>query len=131
MMEDRPDETKPPPGESGDSEDRDLSQLFQRTASEVPRFDPAGLLQGELDIKAGETTFGSSGTDRWGDYTGMTIDPDGTTFWYLGEYAKDNGNARNWGTYIGALEFADCLDNEIFSDGFESGDTSAWSSQQP
>ena len=45
MMEDRPDETKLPPGESGDSEDRDLSQLFRRTAPEIPRLDPAGLLQ--------------------------------------------------------------------------------------
>jgi len=57
--------------------------------------DPAGTLQGELEIKAGEVVFG--GTARWGDYTGMTMDPDGTTFWYLGEYSKDNGDSRSIG----------------------------------
>ncbi|MDH3523355.1 MAG: hypothetical protein OES32_07185 [Acidobacteriota bacterium] len=90
--------------------------------------DPPGTLQGELVVKAGETTFG--GPDRWGDYTGMTSDPDGATFWYLGEYAKDIPDPRNWGTYIGAVAFPDCGPG-IFADGFESGDTSAWSTTVP
>ena len=39
----------------------------------------------------------------------MTIDPDGETFWYLGEYSKDTGTADGrWGTYIGSFRFADC-----------------------
>jgi len=91
--------------------------------------DPAGTLQGEVQVEAGEVPFG--GTDRWGDYTGMTIDPDGTTFWYLGEYSKNNGNSRNWGTYIGALSFPDCASELIFTDGFESGNTSAWTTTIP
>lgn len=97
------------------------SQLAGRNAT-----DPAGTLQGELELKAGEVPFG--GNDRWGDYTGMTVDPDGVTFWYLGEYSKDNGNSRNWGTYIGAASFPDCTATRLFGDGFESGDTAAWSS---
>ena len=84
--------------------------------------DPAGTMGGEVDVKAGEVTFGEPG--RWGDYTGMTIGPDGSTFWYLGEYSKNIASDRNWGTWIGALSFAGCAG--IFSDGFESGDTSAW-----
>jgi len=90
--------------------------------------DPAGTLRGELEIKAGEIVFG--GTSRWGDYTGMTIDPDGSTFWYLGEYSKDNGAGSNWGTYIGAVAFDNCPP-AIFADGFESGDTSAWTTTVP
>ena len=46
--------------------------------------------------------------NRWGDYTGMTIDPDGETFWYLGEYAKDNGYSTNWGTYIAKFTLDSC-----------------------
>lgn len=90
--------------------------------------DPPGTLQGELEVKAGEIGFG--GADRWGDYTGMTSDPDGSTFWYLGEYAKDIPDSRNWGTYIGAIAFPDCA-ARIFADGFESGNTSAWSNTVP
>lgn len=85
--------------------------------------DPPGTMQGELEIKAGEVPFGSS---RWGDYTGMTVDPDGMTFWYLGEYSKVVGAGANWGTFIGSLTFAGCSADEVFADGFESGDTSIW-----
>ena len=52
--------------------------------------DPAGTVQSEVQLKAGEiayTAFDGS-PHRWGDYTGMTIDPNGSTFWYLGEYSK-------------------------------------------
>jgi hypothetical protein len=71
--------------------------------------DPAGTLQGESELKAGEVTYFSfdGAPLRWGDYTGMTIDPDGVTFWYLGEYAKDvpAGPAANWGNYIGSFAY--------------------------
>lgn len=85
--------------------------------------DPPGTMQGELEIKAGEVAFGES---RWGDYSGMTMDPDGTTFWYLGEYSKDTISTRNWGNFIGSVSFAGCADSTIFADGFESGDTTRW-----
>ena len=74
--------------------------------------DPAGTLQTEQLVKAGEITYSSfetSGAYRWGDYTGLTIDPDGTTFWYLGEYSKNTGTTNGrWGTYIGSFSFAGC-----------------------
>ena len=61
----------------------------------------------ETLLKAGEiayTSFETSAPRRWGDYTEMTIDPAGTTFWYLGEYSKNTGTTNGrWGTYIGSF----------------------------
>ncbi len=72
--------------------------------------DPAGTLQSETQLKAGEIayiSFETSPPRRWGDYTEMTIDPTGTTFWYLGEYSKNTGTTQGrWGTYIGAFSYA-------------------------
>ena len=74
--------------------------------------DPANTLQAETLIKAGEityTSFESSSPRRWGDYTGMTIDPNGTTFWYLGEYSKNTGTTQGrWGTYIASMSYPTC-----------------------
>ena len=74
--------------------------------------DLAGTLQAEALLKAGEiayTSFESAGTRRWGDYTEMTIAPDGVTFWYIGEYAKNTGTTSGrWGTWIGSFSYADC-----------------------
>ncbi len=74
--------------------------------------DAPGTLQAEALLKAGEiayTSFETSAPRRWGDYTEMTIAPDGTTFWYLGEYSKNTGTTSGrWGTYIGSFTFADC-----------------------
>lgn len=74
--------------------------------------DPLGSVQPEVEIKAGEISYtGYDGSPyRWGDYTGMSVDPDGVTFWYLGEYSKENvtNTSANWGTYIGSLSFANC-----------------------
>ncbi|MCO5204182.1 MAG: hypothetical protein M9928_04090 [Anaerolineae bacterium] len=71
--------------------------------------DPAGTLQSEVQMKAGEityTSFESSAPRRWGDYTEMTIAPNGTTFWYLGEYSKNTGTSNGrWGTYIGSYSY--------------------------
>ncbi|MGH2536780.1 MAG: Ig-like domain-containing protein [Candidatus Promineifilaceae bacterium] len=73
--------------------------------------DPAGSLQAEAQLKAGELTYTAfdSAPRRWGDYTEMTIAPDGETFWYLGEYSKNTGTTQGrWGTYIGSFSFPDC-----------------------
>jgi hypothetical protein len=73
--------------------------------------DPLGTLQTEIEIKAGEINYTAFDTQprRWGDYSGMTIDPDGLTFWYLGEYSKITGStAGRWGNYIASLSFPDC-----------------------
>ncbi len=97
--------------------------------------DPAGTLQPEALLKAGDGTYTcfDGSPYRWGDYTGMTIDPDGTTFWYLGEYSKPSAvGSCKWGTYIGSFSYDSCSPTlGIFTDGFESGDVSAWSRSQP
>ena len=73
--------------------------------------DPAGTLQAEVQLQAGAITYTAfdGSPHRWGDYTGMTIDPDGETFWYLGEYSKNTGTTNGrWATYIRALSFDEC-----------------------
>lgn len=73
--------------------------------------DPSGSLQSEALLKAGEITYIAfdGAPYRWGDYTGMTIDPDGVTFWYLGEYSKNTGTTSGrWGTYIGSFTYPSC-----------------------
>jgi hypothetical protein len=73
--------------------------------------DAPGTLQAESLVKAGEVTYTSFeffGAYRWGDYSGMTIDPDGQTFWYLGEYSKNTGAGTRWGDYIASFSFSAC-----------------------
>ena len=72
----------------------------------------SGTLQAEAQLRAGEVAYTSFGSDpsphRWGDYTGMTIDPNGRTFWYVGEYSKDIPVASKWATYVGSFSYPDC-----------------------
>ena len=35
-----------------------------------------------------------NGGNRFGDYAQMTLDPDGETLWYTGEYLSTNGTRR-------------------------------------
>ena len=72
--------------------------------------DPPGTLQAEAMLKAGEITYTAFDTPphRWGDYTGMTIDPDGQTFWYLGQYSKNITGSARWGNYIGSFTYPGC-----------------------
>ena len=44
---------------------------------------------------------------RWGDYTGMALDPDGTTFWYVGEYSRSQATAR-WSTWVSSHSWSGC-----------------------
>ena len=68
--------------------------------------DPAGTLETETPVVSGsgsQTTY-----SRWGDYSGMTIDPvDDCTFWYTQEYIKANG-VFNWNTRIVSFSFPNC-----------------------
>src|SRR5207237_4141239 len=45
------------------------------------------------------------GTTRWGDYSAMTLDPDGCTFWYTSEYANPADQTFNhrWLTKFGSF----------------------------
>ncbi len=78
--------------------------------------DTPGTMQAEVQLKTGELVYSSfdGAPLRWGDYSGMTIDPDGLTFWYFGEYSKNNGNANaNWGNYISSMSYPNCTTASI------------------
>ncbi len=49
---------------------------------------------------------GTSSCIRWGDYTGMTLDPDGCTFWMTNEYFAVDG--LNFLTRIGSFSYPSC-----------------------
>lgn len=49
---------------------------------------------------------GGSTCTRWGDYSAMSLDPNGCTFWYTNEYYATNG--LNHHTRIGAFAFSAC-----------------------
>ncbi len=79
--------------------------------------DPLGqLTQGETTLAQGAgfqcCTFsdGSLNT-RWGDYSAMSIDPDGCTFWYTTEYYDARPTVKaddNWLTRIGSFQLPGC-----------------------
>lgn len=84
--------------------------------------DALGYVGGERLLKKGTDDYssfqdnGGFASVRWGDYTGMTLDPNGKTFWYAGQFAAGepaisviSGNPlANWGTFIGSFEFPTC-----------------------
>jgi uncharacterized repeat protein (TIGR01451 family) len=49
---------------------------------------------------------GPSTCIRWGDYTGMTLDPDGCTFWFNNEYYAADG--LSFLTRIGSFSYPSC-----------------------
>jgi uncharacterized repeat protein (TIGR01451 family) len=49
----------------------------------------------------GTGTCGSTCTGRWGDYSGMSVDPvDECTFWFTGEYVTGGGNRTQIGKFL-------------------------------
>jgi hypothetical protein len=79
--------------------------------------DPASTLgQGEASLIEGTgfqcCTFSNGQTNtRWGDYSAMTIDPDGCTFWYTNEYYDSQPTTLsqdNWKTRIGSFQLPGC-----------------------
>ena len=101
--------------------------------------DAAGSNRGSGILALGEafyvrTRAGDGNQNRWGDWSGIAIDPaDSGCFWVFNQYAMTQGSPTNtgdggavergrwatrWGQFCTGLPFAD---------GFESGDTSAWS----
>jgi hypothetical protein len=74
------------------------------------------LTQGETTLVQGQgfqcCTFSDGTTNtRWGDYSAMTIDPDGCTFWYTGEYYDAHPTTKaedNWLTRIGSFQLPGC-----------------------
>ena len=51
---------------------------------------------------------GGSACERWGDYSAMTLDPNGCTFWYTNEYYADL--SMNHHTRIGSFRYQGCTD---------------------
>ena len=67
--------------------------------------DPLGTLaQGEGILYTGQGA--QTYTNRWGDYSAMSLDPDGCTFWYTGELYVATG--RDWQTGIAAFSLPGC-----------------------
>lgn len=63
-------------------------------------------------VKDGETVYTAfdGSPFRWGDYSGMAIDPNGKTFWFMGEYAKNiGGYSANYGNYVASFNFPSCI----------------------
>ncbi|MGH2537269.1 MAG: hypothetical protein ACRDHL_07735 [Candidatus Promineifilaceae bacterium] len=70
--------------------------------------DPPGQLSAELPIRQSDTPYTAfdAPPHRWGDYTGLTSDPNGRDLWYIGQYSKNAANGfGRWGTVIGRLAF--------------------------
>ncbi len=95
--------------------------------------DPPGSLGGSEVLKAGTDfyvrKFGGS-RNRWGDYSGAAVDPADQCLWVFNEYAITRGTIISgedgrWATTAGKV----CP--VVFIDGFESGNTSAWSTVVP
>jgi hypothetical protein len=71
--------------------------------------DPLGTMQGEQSIVDQTVATGSQPdtSSRWGDYTSMSIDLDGCTFWYTNQYYTTTVRF-NWSTRIASLKFNSC-----------------------
>ena len=77
-----------------------------RYSGRVPS-DPSGSLESESSIIEG-TGSQTGNLNRWGDYSGISIDPtDDCTFFYTNEYIPANGSF-NWNTQIASFKFNGC-----------------------
>ncbi|PWU25252.1 MAG: hypothetical protein C5B48_02270 [Candidatus Rokuibacteriota bacterium] len=83
-----------------------------RYAGRLASDPPNGLFQGETTLVAG-TGVQRSTSGRWGDYSGLTVDPsDDCTFWYTTEYytaASQATSTAGWLTRIGSFRFPSCV----------------------
>jgi uncharacterized membrane protein len=74
--------------------------------------DPLGSMpQGEASIING--TGSQTGSQRWGDYTSMNVDPvDDCTFWYVNEWVPTTSSV-GWQLRIGSFVFPSCLSDDF------------------
>jgi len=63
--------------------------------------DPAGTMETPVLSKAGTATYADFAF-RWGDYSGISVDPSNGTFWSGAEYSTSllSGAPANWATHI-------------------------------
>ena len=67
-----------------------------------------GLNEGEAIMFAGIGTQQASG-NRWGDYSGLTVDPvNDCDFWYTNEYYPAGNTQFNWKSKVGVFNVATC-----------------------
>jgi len=76
-----------------------------RYTGRVPS-DPPSTMETEATIFNGSGY--QSNSDRWGDYTSMSVDPvDDCTMWYTGQYMAGTGNVE-WATRLFSFHFPSC-----------------------
>jgi hypothetical protein len=75
----------------------------------------AGDPLGQMTLGEGTIINGSgvqtTTNSRWGDYTDLTVDPDGCTFWYVNEYytaASQASSPAGWLTRIASFQLPGC-----------------------
>ncbi len=84
---------------------------------------PLGTMEmPETELAAGSA---ANASQRYGDYTSISMGSSDCFFWYTGEY----NTSPLWSTWIGTFAFDECL--YIFSDDFESGGSDEWTSPSP
>ena len=70
--------------------------------------DPVNTLGTEVTVFSGGGSQSGNNLSRWGDYSGMSIDPvDDCTFWYTNEYIPSTGSF-NWHTRINSFKVSAC-----------------------
>jgi hypothetical protein len=71
--------------------------------------DPLNTMEGENSVIEGQGN--QQGSNRWGDYSSMSIDPmDDCTFYYTNQYQASNGS-YNWHTRITSFKYTSCSSN--------------------
>ena len=77
--------------------------------------DAPGTLQGEAAIVDQTVATGSqlATNSRWGDYTSMSIDLDGCTFWYTNQYYTVPNTSFAWSTRVASMKFNSCTPNVL------------------
>ena len=69
--------------------------------------DPLNKLSAEQSVSAATGKGAQKTSDRWGDYSTLTLDPtDDCSFWYTAQYQKDGVN--QWHTKIVRFKFNSC-----------------------
>lgn len=66
--------------------------------------DQPGTIEGSKTLKLGVANYeliDSNNRNRWGDYNGISLDPD-NSFWIVGEFAT---NSDNWGTRMARVKY--------------------------
>lgn len=68
--------------------------------------DPLGTLEPERVLRAGNGS--QTGSNRWGDYSGMAVDPvTDCQFWHTNQYYSPS-SANSWKTAVGAFTMPGC-----------------------